>query len=73
MGKKQFDPLWQIVGEDVALQGGEPDIDTACPHCNVTVHIGADFENGALVECGLCGGVSAVERTGESVKLDPRD
>ena len=70
MSKKQFDPLWEIVDEKVPLQS-EPDIDGVCPHCAVKVHIGSDLLSGERVECGLCGGLSEVVRTGEIVSLSP--
>jgi hypothetical protein len=60
VGNKKFDPLWELVGEKVVLQGQEPDIDAHCPHCNVNLHVGSDFPDGSLVSCGLCGGASLV-------------
>lgn len=58
MAKKKYDPLWKIVGEEVAIQGGESDVDASCPYCNVTVHVGLEASAGERYECGLCGGVS---------------
>ncbi|MBC7293258.1 MAG: hypothetical protein H5T84_03960 [Thermoleophilia bacterium] len=58
MGRKKYDPLWEVVAEKVPLQGVEPDIDTRGPHCLVTVHVGTEAEPGAHYECGLCGGLS---------------
>jgi hypothetical protein len=58
--KKKYDPLWEIVDEKVALQGGEPDIDSRCPYCQVVVHVGPAARVGERYECGLCGGVSQV-------------
>lgn len=60
MAKKRYDPLWEIVGEKVALQGREPDIDVPCPHCNVVVHLGNEAKAGERYVCGLCGGESEV-------------
>lgn len=71
MGKKKYDPLWEIVGEKVALQGAEPDIDAVCPHCHVRVHLGPDVETGGRFACGLCGGVSVVAATAEGLGLVP--
>jgi hypothetical protein len=52
---KKYDPLWELVGLKVPLQGAEPDVDARCPNCHVTVHIGLDAKPGDKVECGLCG------------------
>ena len=71
MAKKQYDPLWEIVGEKVALQGGEPDLESLCPHCSVKMHIGSDMTSGEQVECGLCGGLSTIVRLGGVVTLEP--
>jgi hypothetical protein len=73
VAKKHYDPLWEIIGEKVPLQGAEPDIDSVCPHCNVNVHIGADLQSGERVECGLCGGVSEIVREGTTVTLKPEE
>jgi hypothetical protein len=69
VAKKQYDPLWEIVDEKVPLQGGEPDIDSVCPHCNVRVHLGPDLKSGETVECGLCGGLSRIASDGSTVTL----
>ena len=69
MGNKKYDPLWELVGEKVALQGQEPDVDAHCPHCNVNLHLGSSAEDGARIVCGLCGGVSVVSLKGGSVSL----
>lgn len=71
MGKKKYDPLWEIVDEKVALQGAEPDIDAVCPYCHVRVHLGPDAGMGRLFACGLCGGVSEVAATADGVGLVP--
>ncbi len=69
MGNKKYDPLWELVGEKVALQGHELDVDARCPHCNVGLRLGSDVQDGSRVACGLCGGTSIVERHGDSVTL----
>lgn len=70
MGNKKYDPLWELVGEKVALQGQEPDVDAHCPHCNVNLHLGPSLEDGARVACGLCGGTSVVVSRGGVVTLE---
>ena len=68
MTEKKYDPLWKIVDEDVALQGGEPDVDAQCPYCHVTVHVGLEAKAGERYECGLCGNVSLLsEETGRLI------
>lgn len=69
MGKKKYDPLWQIIDEDVPLQGAEPDVDATCPWCRVTVHLGKDTAPGTTYECGLCGGQSEVYDEGQGPAL----
>jgi hypothetical protein len=71
MAKKKYDPLWQIVDEKVALQGGEPDVDARCPHCHVVVHVGLAGKVGERYECGLCGGVSVLAEEEGSPILRP--
>lgn len=73
VAKKRYDPLWDLVGEKVALQGQEPDVDVSCPHCHVTVHLGAEATPGERYSCGLCGGVSEVVRDSTGVSLSPVD
>lgn len=70
MGKKKYDPLWEVVDERVALQGTEPDVDVRCPYCHVMVHVGLGTKAGERYECGLCGGVSQVaeEQEGPALK-----
>jgi hypothetical protein len=58
--KKKHDPLWKIVNEKIALQGGEPDVDVTCPYCHVIVHLGSAVEDKDRYVCGLCGGLSEV-------------
>lgn len=65
MTKKKHDPLWEVVGEKIALQGREPDVDVPCPHCGVLVHLGISAKAGERYACGLCGGVSEVVEAAE--------
>jgi hypothetical protein len=58
VAKKRYDPLWELVDEQVALQGAEEDVDAKCPYCHVNLHVGLRAETGERYECGLCGGVS---------------
>ncbi|MBU2602088.1 MAG: hypothetical protein KKA32_07965 [Actinobacteria bacterium] len=61
---KKYDPLWEIVGQKLPLQGTEVDVDALCPVCHVSLHVGA-AEPGQNVDCGLCGaGLLVVERDG---------
>ena len=71
MGKKKYDPLWELVEEKIALQGREPDVDVPCPHCHVTVHLGSEATPGERYGCGLCGGVSEVARESGALLLKP--
>lgn len=69
MAKKKHDPLWEVVGEKIALQGREPDVDVPCPHCGVLVHLGTSAKAGERYACGLCGGVSQVVEGGDGPDL----
>jgi hypothetical protein len=71
VAKKKYDPLWEIVDEKVALQGQEPDVDAHCPHCNVTLHLGARATAGQRITCGLCGGASEVVVEADGQRLKP--
>lgn len=71
MAKKKYDPLWEIVGEKVALQGAEPDVDSRCPYCHVLVHLGLEAEPGQRYECGLCGGISQLTEERGTCVLEP--
>ena len=62
--KKSHDPLWEIVGEKVPLQGAESVLRLACPHCHVTLEVPSGIIRGQHFECGLCGG--ACEFLGDS-------
>ncbi len=73
MAKKRYDPLWEIVGEKVALQGEEPYIDVACPHCHVTARLGPAAKVGWRYACGLCGGVLEVMQGPNRLELAPVD
>jgi hypothetical protein len=69
VAKKQFDPLWEIVDEKIALQDVEPDVDVPCPYCAVPLHLGAGVAKGLRVTCGLCGGGSEVVDVAGSLGL----
>ena len=71
MAKKKYDPLWEVVGEKVPLQGREPDVDVQCPHCGVTVHLGSAATTAERYACGLCGGVSEVVGGAGGARLRP--
>ncbi len=71
MPKKKYDPLWELVDEKVALQGVEPDTDAQCPYCHVRVHLGLGAMPSSQVECGLCGGVSALVEQEGKLTLQP--
>ena len=73
MAKKRYDPLWELVHEKVALQGQEADVDVACPHCHVTVHLGLGAAPGERYACGLCGGVSRVAEDGAGLDPEPAE
>lgn len=60
---KKFDPLWEIVGEQVPLQGAVEDVDALCPVCHVRVHIGLGVAPGSRFACGLCGAELEVEES----------
>jgi Zn finger protein HypA/HybF involved in hydrogenase expression len=66
---KKYDPLWEIVDEKVALQGQESDVDVACPHCHVVVHLGNTAAVGERFACGLCAGTSVAISAGGSLAL----
>jgi hypothetical protein len=75
VGNKKYDPLWELVGEKVALQGQEPAVEAHCPHCNVNLQMGPPQrepspEDGARIVCGLCGGVSVVALRGGVASLE---
>ena len=73
MAKKRFDPLWEIVDEQIALQGREADVDLPCPHCHVLLHLGSVAQTGQRVTCGLCGGSSEVVQGPEGPRLAAAD
>ena len=73
MAKKRYDPLWEVVDEQVALQGAEEDIDANCPYCHVTVHVGLKARAGECYECGLCGGVSLLSHEAGKLTLTRTD
>lgn len=67
---KKFDPMWELLGEDIPLQGVEEDVDALCPICHVTLHVG-DAEAQSERECGLCGSELRVVRDDAGVRLEP--
>jgi transcription initiation factor IIE alpha subunit len=69
VSKKKFDPLWEIVDEKRALQGVEPKVDVACPHCHVPLELGSAADKGQTVTCGLCGGSFEVVETPRGLTL----
>jgi hypothetical protein len=69
VAEKRYDPLWKIVGEEVALQGREPDVDARCPRCHVVVHLGLKATAGERYECGLCSEVSLLSEEGGVLTL----
>jgi len=71
VAKTKYDPLWEIVDEKIALVGQEPDVDVACPHCHVVVHLGSTAQVGSRYACGLCGGISEVVSRPEGPGLKP--
>ena len=66
--KKRYDPLWEIVGEKVGLQGEEVARDVCCPRCRVALGVPIDTKAGTVFSCGLCGAtieiVDASSKTG---------
>ena len=53
--KKRFDPLWEIVGERVSLQGTESRAVATCPKCQVALELPKRVRQGRRFRCGLCG------------------
>jgi hypothetical protein len=53
--KKRYDPLWEIVGEKVGLQGEEVAREVGCPRCRVVLGVPVDTKAGTMFCCGLCG------------------
>ncbi|MHB0978574.1 MAG: hypothetical protein ACYC5Q_00580 [Thermoleophilia bacterium] len=66
---KKYDPLWEIVGEEMPLQGAVEDVDALCPVCHVNVHVGTAVEAGRRFECGLCSAVLEVELSDGAARL----
>jgi hypothetical protein len=56
--KKKYDPLWEIVGENVGLQGEGSRQCVSCPHCRVSIEVPICLAVGEQLRCGLCGGLS---------------
>ena len=64
--KKRYDPLWEIVGEKVGLQGEEVAKDVSCPRCQVVLGVPVDTGVGTVFCCGLCGAtVKIVDASGD--------
>jgi hypothetical protein len=70
---QKYDPLWELAGQKVALQGTLEDVDSRCPSCHVVVHLGLDVHPGEKVECGLCGAPLEITADGRSVELAPEE
>lgn len=66
---KKYDPLWEIVGHELPLQGAVEDVDALCPVCHVKLHLGAGIEAGRRFECGLCATVLEVDLSGDAPRL----
>ena len=65
--KKRYDPLWEIVGEKVGLQGEEVARDVCCPRCRVVLGVPIDTRAGTVFSCGLCGAtIEVVDTPGET-------
>jgi hypothetical protein len=58
--KKRYDPLWEIVGEKVSLQGEEVARNISCPRCRVLLGVPVDAAVGTVFCCGLCGATCRV-------------
>jgi hypothetical protein len=58
--KKRFDPLWEIVGEKVTLQGIESSVATTCPNCQVTLELPKSVQPVRRFRCGLCGALCEI-------------
>jgi hypothetical protein len=69
VARKKVDPLWEIVGEKIALQSEEPGFRVPCPHCHVPLHLGVAVPRGERVTCGLCGGLSEAVESPEGICL----
>jgi hypothetical protein len=58
--KKRFDPLWEIVGEKVSLQGTGSREVTTCPKCQVALELPKSVKQGHWFRCGLCGALCEI-------------
>ena len=67
--KKRYDPLWEIVGEKVGLQGEEVTRDVSCPRCRVALGVPAKTRTGTLLCCGLCGATCKIVSVSGDTKL----
>jgi hypothetical protein len=70
---KKYDPLWELVGDKVELQGVGEDLDVRCPECHTILHVGPELASGDAVECGLCGAALTIERQAGTALLKPQD
>jgi hypothetical protein len=61
--KKRFDPLWEIIGEKVYLQGMSLTPAASCPRCHVLVELPQGSTRGERFRCGLCGALCEVIET----------
>jgi hypothetical protein len=61
---KKYDPLWEIIGEKISLQGVDAARTAVCPECHVTVDLPGSAQAGAHFDCGLCGAMCEVAAFG---------
>lgn len=62
--RKRYDPLWEIVGEKISLQGFQVAEGVSCPNCHVKVQLPEDPARGERYRCGLCGALFELVRPG---------
>jgi hypothetical protein len=67
--KKKYDPLWEIVGEKVSLQGAESTRRANCPACHVALGLPRESRVSERFRCGLCGALCEIAQ-GELVADD---
>ena len=68
--KKKYDPLWEIVGEKVNLQGSASATTIKCPNCHVPLDLPGQVRPGRRFRCGVCGALCEVGR--EDLVADDR-
>ena len=71
--KKRLDPLWEIVGEKVYLQGMGAPVTASCPQCHVVVELPREPKQGERFRCGLCGTLCEVVDTPRQTRLAARE